>query len=59
MLYAIDAVDTFFFRNASPFDADLSQSASSMFPPFPLSMQGRCVMLIHPLIKAGLPLAEN
>lgn len=33
MLYAIDAVDTFFFRNASPFDADLSQSASSMFPP--------------------------
>ncbi|MFE4569850.1 type III-B CRISPR module-associated protein Cmr3 [Paenibacillus chitinolyticus] len=35
MFYAIDAVDTFFFRNASPFDADLSQSASSLFPPFP------------------------
>lgn len=35
MLYAIDAVDTLFFRNGSPFDADLSQSASSMFPPFP------------------------
>ncbi|MCS7459008.1 hypothetical protein N0M98_02535 [Paenibacillus doosanensis] len=35
MLYAIDAVDTLFFRNASPFDAELSQSASSMFPPLP------------------------
>lgn len=35
MLYAIDAVDTLFFRNASPFDAELSQNASSMFPPSP------------------------
>lgn len=40
MLYAIDAVDIFFFRNASPFDADLSQSASSMFPPLPTVYAG-------------------
>lgn len=35
MFYKIDAIDTLFFRNASPFDAELSQSAISLFPPFP------------------------
>ncbi|WP_106768732.1 type III-B CRISPR module-associated Cmr3 family protein [Paenibacillus faecalis] len=35
MFYAIDAVDTLFFRNASPFDAGLNYNSSSMFPPLP------------------------
>ncbi|PZM66781.1 type III-B CRISPR module-associated Cmr3 family protein [Paenibacillus dendritiformis] len=35
MLYAIDAVDTLFFRNGAPFDAGLNHAASSAFPPLP------------------------
>lgn len=35
MFYAIDAVDTLFFRNGAPFDAGLNHAASSAFPPLP------------------------
>jgi len=35
MYYRIDAVDSWFFRNAAPFDAGLNTEGESIFPPFP------------------------
>lgn len=35
MYYSLDAVDTFFFRNAGPFDSGINFHSVSMFPPLP------------------------
>lgn len=35
MFYSIDAVDTFFFRNPTPFDAGVNFHSVSLFPPLP------------------------
>lgn len=35
MFYVIDAIDSFFFRTAAPFDAGANHHATSLFPPLP------------------------
>lgn len=35
MYYRIDAIDSWFFRNAAPFDAGVNTYGKSIFPPFP------------------------
>ncbi|WP_066194108.1 type III-B CRISPR module-associated Cmr3 family protein [Gracilibacillus timonensis] len=43
MIYSIEAIDNFFFRNASPFDAGTNFHATSLFPPLPSVYAGAII----------------
>lgn len=51
MLYAIDALDVLFFRDARPFEQGVSHQARSIFPPLPFTLQG---MIRYSLISSEL-----
>lgn len=51
MYYRIDALDSWFFRNAAPFDAGVSMSGESIFPPFPSVYAGALRSCSEPILN--------
>lgn len=49
MYYRIDAVDSWFFRNAAPFDAGVNTNGESIFPPFPSVYAGALRSCAEPI----------
>lgn len=54
MALFLSAVDVWLFRDGRPFDAGDNHYARSLFPPYPLTMQG-AVRAYHLLVKAVNP----